>query len=136
MTSENRRKNIASEVRRAGEALKSADVLMAAGQYADALSPAYYGAYHYARALLFMLGEEARTHGGLERLLQRDLVRTGRLDPDKARLLSRLLQFRLEADYTAEYVFTQTGAAEELAAAREFTIEAQRVLAEDGWLGS
>jgi uncharacterized protein (UPF0332 family) len=134
VTSENRRKNIESEVRRGDEALKSAQLLLAAGQLADAVSRAYYAAFHFARGLLFMLGEEARTHGGVERLLQRDLVRTGRLDPDKARLLSRLLQFRLEADYTAEYVFTERGVAEDVEAATQFVAEARRLLVAEGWL--
>lgn len=134
MSPENRRKNIGVEVRRGDEALKSAELLLGAGQYADAVSRAYYGAFHYARALLLMLGEEARTHGGVERLLQRELVRTGRFDPEKARLLSRLMQFRLEADYTAEYVFTEQGASEEVGAARQFVAEARKVLLDDGSL--
>lgn len=134
MTVENRRKNIAAEVRRGNEALESAQILLDAGKYADAVSRAYYGAFHYARALLLMLGEEARTHGGLERMLQRDLVREGKLDPDVARLFSRLQKFRLDADYDAEFVFTAKGAAEEVAAARAFVAEANAVLIAGAWL--
>ena len=134
MTGENRKKNIVAAVRRGDESLRSARILLEAGQHADAVSRAYYAAFHYARALLLTLGEEARTHGGLDRLLQRDLVREGHLDPDVARLLSRLMQFRLEADYTAEYVFTEHGATEELDAATRFVAEAQRVLRTGDWL--
>lgn len=115
MTTENRRRNIAAEVRRGNEALESARILLDAGMHADAVSRAYYGAFHYARALLLMLGEEARTHGSLERMLQRDLVREGKLDPDVARLFSRLQKFRQDADYDAESVFTKKGASEEVA---------------------
>jgi hypothetical protein len=104
--------------------------------HADAVSRAYYGAFHYARALLLMLGEEARTHGGLERMLQRDLVREGKLDPDVARLFSRLQKFRLDADYDAEFVFTAKGTLEELAAARSFVAEARAVLIAGGWLAT
>jgi uncharacterized protein (UPF0332 family) len=134
VTTENRRRNIAAEVRRGNEALESARILLDAGMHADAVSRAYYGAFHYARALLLMLGEEARTHGGLERMLQRDLVREGKLDPDVARLFSRLQKFRQDADYDAEFVFTKKGASEEVAAAGSFVAEAQAVLTTGGWL--
>lgn len=69
MTGDNRRKNIAAEVRRGDESLESAEILVAAGKFADAISRAYYAAFHYARALLLTLGEEPKTHAGLERLL-------------------------------------------------------------------
>ena len=134
MTDDNRRKNIAAEVRRGDESFESAELLLAAGKLADAVSRAYYAAFHYARAMLLTLGEEARTHGGLERLLHRDLVREGGLDPDVARLFSRLQKFRQDADYTAEFVFTAAGAAEEVAAARTFVVEARGRLGAGGWI--
>ncbi len=136
MTNENRKKNIAAELRRGTEALESAQILLQAGKLADAVSRAYYGAFHHARALLLMLGEEARTHSGLDRILQRDLVREGLLDPEAARLLARLMTYRFEADYTAEYVFTLKAAREEVEAAQKFVEEARRVLGEGGWIAA
>jgi uncharacterized protein (UPF0332 family) len=134
MTGDNRRKNIEAEVHRGDESLEAAEILVAARKHADAVSRAYYGAFHYARALLLTLGEEARTHGGVERLLQRDLVRSGQLDPDVARLFSRLQKFRQDADYTAEFVFTENAAREEVDAARRFVEEARTLLRRGGWL--
>lgn len=134
MTNENRKKNIAAEVRRADETLEAAFILFEAGKLADAISRAYYGAFHYARALLLMLGEEARTHSGVDRIIQRDLVREGLLDPEAGRLLARLMTYRFEADYTAEYVFTAVAAREELDAAKRFVQEARRVLVNGGWI--
>lgn len=134
MTNENRKKNIAAEVTRGNDTLESAEILYAAAKYADAVSRAYYAAFHYARALLLTLGEETRTHGGLDRLLQRDLVREGRFSPDVARLFARLMTYRFEADYTAEYVFTANSARDELDAAQRFVSESQRYLARDGWI--
>ncbi len=134
MTKDNRRKNIAAEVRPGDESLESAQLLVDAGKLADAVSRAYYAAFRYARALLLTLGEESRTHAGLERLLHRDLVREGGLDADVARLFSRLQKYRQDADYTAEFVFTTTGAAEEVAAARTFVGEARRRLRAGGWI--
>lgn len=43
--------------------MESAELLLTANQLADAVSRAYYGAFHYARLLLF--GEEPVTHAGV-----------------------------------------------------------------------
>jgi uncharacterized protein (UPF0332 family) len=106
MTSDSRRKNVAIEVARGEEAMREADQLMGASLPTGAVSRAYFAAFHFARALLVTLGEEARTHRGVVALLHRDLVREGKLDPNVASLLSQLQRFRQDADYAAEIVFT------------------------------
>ena len=50
--------------------------------------------------------------GRVEQLLHREFVRTGRLTPAVAKLFSRLQKFRLDADYAAEFVFSEEGARE------------------------
>ena len=134
MTRDNRRKNIAVEIERGDEALEEAELLLAATKLPGAISRAYYAAFHYARALLLTLGEEARSHGGLHRLLMRDLVRTGELDPEMGAILSQLQNFRLEADYGAEFVFTAAKTQEEVDNARRFISTARSWLAQGGWL--
>lgn len=134
MTNGNRRRNIATEVARGREALESAEILFGAGKYADSVSRAYYAAFHHACALLLMIGEQARRHGGVERLMQRDLVRTGKLDPEVARLFSHLMKERHDADYGADFVFTETGAADQLEASRRFCARARELLDDGGWL--
>ena len=56
MTNENRKKNIALEVAHGREALQAAEVLLAASLFRDAVSRAYYAAFHFACALLLTLG--------------------------------------------------------------------------------
>jgi hypothetical protein len=53
---------------------------------------------------------------------------------DNNRQAPRLKTYRLDADYTADYVFTEIGTQEEIDAARSFIEETRRVLADDGWL--
>jgi uncharacterized protein (UPF0332 family) len=100
------------ECARGNESFASAEILLGANKRADAVSRAYYAVFHYARALLLIVGVEPRTHGGLDRLLHRELVRTGVFDADTAKLFSRLQKFRQDADCTSEFVFTHSGAAE------------------------
>ncbi len=134
MTGENRRRNIAVEVARGDEALRESEQLVTASMPTGAVSRAYFAAFHYARALLLTIGEEARTHRGVVQLLHRDLVREGKLDPNVASLLSQLQRFRQDADYSAEMVFTSEMATRELDAARTFIDTARELLVRDGWL--
>ncbi len=114
--------------------MRAAELLLAENMFADAVSRAYYGAFHYARALLLMLGEEPVTHTGVERLLHRDIVRSGILDADVARQFGRLQKMRLDADYASEIVFTARGANEDVTAARQFVDAARQILQDRSWL--
>ena len=134
MTEDSIKKNIAIERERGDDSLRSAEVLLREALYADAVSRAYYAAFHYARALLLTIGEEPITHAGVERLLHRDLVRNGTLAPDVARILGRLMKNRLDADYTSEVVFTHEAAQQEVDAARRFVEVASAQLAAGGWI--
>jgi uncharacterized protein (UPF0332 family) len=134
LTGENRRRNIAVEVARGDEALRESEQLVRASMPTGAVSRAYFAAFHYARALLLTIGEEARTHRGVVQLLHRDLVREGKLDANVASLLSQLQRFRQDADYSAEMVFTSEMATRELDAARTFIATARELLVRDGWL--
>ena len=58
------------------EKLESARILLRTGRFDDAISRAYYAAFYAARALLLLLGVEARTHEGvLAMLCERDSSR-------------------------------------------------------------
>jgi hypothetical protein len=134
VTHENQRANIAVEIARADRAFRSAQILCDAGEAADAVSRAYYAALHYARALLLTQATEPQTHRGVLRLISRDFVRTGQLAPDVAAALSKLEKQRLEADYSAELVFTETEAAVELEAAKTFIDAVTTLLRRGGWV--
>jgi uncharacterized protein (UPF0332 family) len=133
VTSAQTRLAIQAEMARGDEGLDEASLLLDGGKFAGSVSRAYYGAFHYARAMLLASGEEPRTHGGITRLIQRNYVVTGRMTPETAALLSRLQTFRQEADYTAEFVISPDMARVELEGARAFVEAARAVLIADGW---
>ncbi|HEX2730514.1 MAG TPA: HEPN domain-containing protein [Polyangiaceae bacterium] len=134
MTNENRRRNLQIELERGAQALEAARLLLKAGIFPDAASRAYYATLHAARALLLSENEEPTTHGGVQRLIGRDFVRSGRMPPAVARALSASEKLRLDADYASEIVITQEDAAEALRAAEEFTAVALTLLREGNWL--
>jgi uncharacterized protein (UPF0332 family) len=136
MTDEQKRAAVDAEIVRGDDAVEEAELLLGAGKLAGAVSRAYYAAFHYARALLLTVGEEPKTHGGLNRLLQANFVRPGRMTPEIGALLSRLMTFRQDADYTAEFVFTRGMAEGEVDAAKRFVANARSILLADGFRGT
>ena len=134
MTKDNRRRNIGVELLRSRECLLAARTLADQGLGNDAVSRAYYGAYHVARALLLTLGLEARTHAGLARLLK--LHFEARVGEEQVSAFARLQTFRHAADYDAETRFEAEEASEEVSKAEELAELATQLLAEDGWLES
>src|SRR5437667_12766253 len=104
MSPENARTHVRAELTRADEALRASHELLALGLLNDAVSRAYYAALHVARALLLTEGVDSQTHGGVGAMLGMHFVVPGRVDPERAEDLSRLEQFRAEADYNRFFV--------------------------------
>lgn len=134
MTRDNKKANIAAELKRAEAALTSAQILLTSGQLADAVSRAYYACFHAARALLLTDGTESKSHGGVDRLLQRDFVATGKLDARLGRTFSALQKFRHDADYVAEFVFALETVTIDVASAEGFVGAIRALLDAGGWL--
>lgn len=129
MTDDNKRANIAAELARCDESLRAARVLIEAGLLHDAESRLYYAAYHAAVGLLLTQGLEARSHSGVANLLGLHFVKTGRLDSGDARLFARLQKYRVEADYSTEFVLTKPALEEDLAASSAFVERVRGVIA-------
>lgn len=134
MTEANRRAAIAAEWDRSQEALSEATLLRDAGKATGAVSRAYYAAFHAARALLFSMGLEPRSHSGVRAMLGLHFVRSGRLEPRLAHALSHAARAREDADYDAAFVFTLEDADQAIGRAEEFIAAARALLASESWL--
>lgn len=130
MTGENQRRNALEELARAATCLTEARALHAAGLPYGAASRAYYVVFHAARALLFSLGLEVKTHAGVVAMIGEHFVRPGRLSAEHGRLVSRMQRDREDADYAAGAVFTAGEAARMIADAETFLSEARRLIGE------
>ncbi|MBI5485941.1 MAG: HEPN domain-containing protein [Deltaproteobacteria bacterium] len=106
-----------------------ADYALAQGIFEEAVSSAYYSAHHSARALLFSLGLEVRSHDGLRSLLGEHFVRDGRLPRDTTSKLGDLFVGRLEADYGTHVRFSRERAETSVIWSKEFVEAAARILA-------
>ena len=92
------------------------------------MSRAYYGVFHAARALLFLLGIEARSHKAIVSLIGEHYVRSGRLTAAMGRLVSRLQRDREDADYAEGAVFTGEEASNIIGDADAFVEAARRLI--------
>jgi uncharacterized protein (UPF0332 family) len=120
VTDENRRKNARNETERGNECLREAQILLEAGLFVGAVSRAYYAAYHWARALLFLKGLEPRTHRGVIQLVSLHYVQAGTLSEAAAADLAHLETFRELCDYNAKATFDRSQALDEIKRARRF----------------
>lgn len=128
MTEDNREANALDELARGQQSLDAAAALVAAGLHADAVSRAYYGAYHHVRALLYSRGLEPRSHAGALHLLNVEFIRPGLLASANNRLLSGLQRSRELADYDPAALFSADDAKAALDDARAFATEVRRML--------
>lgn len=129
MSADPREELVATELRRSEEALRAAAALVELGLHADAVSRAYYAAFHALRALLLSRGLEPRSHSGAIHLLNVEFVRTGALPSSINRLLAGLQRSRELADYDAAVEFSADDAEHAIADARAIVDSARALLA-------
>lgn len=81
------------------EKLRIAEQLLKSGAYEDAVSRAYYSAFHAAQAALLTEGLTATSHQGLVNLFGLHLVKTGKLPKELGKFLANLKDDRESSDY-------------------------------------
>lgn len=121
------RARIAARLRKAERKLRSAGLLLQAGETEDAVSRAYYAAYHAAHALLLSAGLSARTHEGTLVLFGLHFVQTGRVDRRLGRALNRAREDRENGDYAEVAFFDAEDAQRSIADATELINVARRM---------
>lgn len=98
---------------KARKKLEVAQKLFDLGEYEDAISRAYYAAFHAAQALLLSRGEKATTHQGVLTLFGLLFIATGELDRKFGKYLARLKDVREGSDYEI-FSFTDEETAREM----------------------
>lgn len=86
---------------KAREKLRVARDLAERREWDDAVSRAYYAAFHAAQAALLTEGQRGETHRGVLILFGLLLVKTGKLDRKWGRVLASLKDDRETGDYEA-----------------------------------
>jgi uncharacterized protein (UPF0332 family) len=116
-----------SQMKKARQKLDVASKLIESGDYDDAVSRAYYAAFHAAQAMLASQGVEADTHAGVRTLFHLHFIKSKRLDPKFGRF-KNLKDDREEGDYDIVSTVDSEIARNGLREAKEFVDEAERFL--------
>lgn len=117
---ENRIKIAQIHLRRSKALLNVADLLFKNNYFEDSVSRAYYSMFHAAYALLYLLGEQPRTHRGLINLFWIKVIDQELLAKDYGKALHKIFSYREEADYGAITFISEKEAQEALDIAKDF----------------
>ena len=90
---------VRQELKKAEQALKAAQNLLADGLYDDAVSRAYYAVFHGARAALKIKGIETVSHKGLISQFALHLVKSGEVEEEYGDILRQIKEDRETGDY-------------------------------------
>ncbi len=105
-------KEVDALIKRAKRYLKSADLLIAAGDYESAVSRVYYAMFYSTPALLLMKNLSFSTHKGVISAFGEHFVKTGIFPKELSKALAQAFTKRQLSDY--EYTFvTSRGEARE-----------------------
>lgn len=80
--------------------LNEADILLENKFYATVINRLYYGCFHATKALLLTKELFPKTHSGVINQLHLHFVQPGVFDMAQASFFSRLMQERIEEDYS------------------------------------
>lgn len=127
---------IAGMLQKSAEKLSASRELLSLGFLEDAVSRAYYSAFHAAQALLLTEGQRPTTHRGVVTLFGLLVIKTGKLDRRFGRILTNLKDDRETGDYEVFSWLDRDTAQRAVEEAEEFLGEARRYLTISGLLDS
>lgn len=99
MTPDVRNEIVRYRIAKARQLLVEIGKMMEMGMWNSAVNRMYYACFHSASAVLIRYGIESRTHKGLRQNFNANMVRSGFVAPDDARILMRIYDKRQAADY-------------------------------------
>lgn len=100
--------------------LNEAEVLLENKFYATVINRLYYGCFHATKALLLTKDQVPKTHSGTVNMLHHHFVQAGKFDTSHASFYSRLLQERIEEDYSDNIIEDEETTREFIEPARQY----------------
>jgi uncharacterized protein (UPF0332 family) len=104
----------------AKQKLKSAEILLNAGQFDDSISRSYYAVFLSAKANLYVIGEDPKTHNGLITLFGLKFIKSKLLETEYNRILIELLNARQQSDYNPISIYEKEDAQNNYQKAKKF----------------
>jgi len=125
---ENVKIRIREELDVAKRRLKAAKLLFEKGMIEDAVNRAYYSFFYAAKAMLNVLGFDARTHSGLISEFGLRIIKTNMLNKKFAQYFRRAFEMRESSDYEIGVIFSKDEVQTLIKNAEEFLKKAQEFI--------
>lgn len=122
---ENIKLRIREELNVAKRRLDAAKLLFEKGMLEDAVNRAYYSFFHAAKAMLNVLGYDAKTHSGLISEFGLRIIKTNVLNKKFAQYFRRAFEMRESSDYEIGITFGEEEVQTLIKNAEEFLKKAQ-----------
>ena len=97
----------------AKEKLKSANILLDAGQYKDSIGRSYYALFSAVRAVLAKDQVDFSKHAGVIAYFQKNYIKTEIFERKYSKYLSSAFQIRNSCDYDDFYIVSKANAEEQ-----------------------
>ena len=122
--------NIIRELARAKKSLLAAKILLNKDLFEDCVSRAYYAVLHAAKAVLYSIGIESDTHNGVRRMFGLNLVKTGKIEKEFAKILTAEQEDRELGDYEVNIEIEEERARQRVDEAERFIQRIEEYLRE------
>lgn len=114
--------------KKAERKLESSKLLYDVGDYANSVSLSYYAMLLMSKALLVKIGITTNKHFGIIKELSRTYVKTGILDKEIYKYLTKTQSIRNQSDYEAVDDISEEISREKIKQAREYIDETKKLL--------
>ena len=118
--SNERQKAIKLKLQKAKAFLNEADILLDNKFYSTVINRLYYSCFHATKALLLTKDIIPKTHSGVIAMLHQHFVQPGGFNIEMASFFSRLMQERIEEDYSDIIIEDEQTAKTFIKPAREY----------------
>ena len=129
---EKKRELIRAYLTLADEKLAVANELMTSAHYDDALSRAYYVMFYAAKAMLLAIDSDPHSHSGVISQFSQHFIKSGQIDRQYGRMLSKAMQAREATDYNPMRRPLSSEAEQTITHAEAFLTKMKELLAD--WL--
>lgn len=105
---------------KARDCLKSAELLLSVGAYADSTNRSYYCIFHSMRAVLIVDGFSSKTHAGNITEFRRRYIKTGIFPIEFSDIIASAFETRNDSDYEDFYIVSRDEGSQQTQNARIF----------------
>ena len=112
--------SIQLKLEKAKSLLEEIDVLMQHQFYSTAINRIYYACFHATKAILISKDIIPKTHNGVVAMLHKHFVNEGEFDIEQASFFSRLMQERIDDDYSDYVIVSEETVNEFFALAKQY----------------